>query len=322
MFFLSTVVLAQNKLQEITVVYFRELSQDDLNKITEFKKLLNPQNKKDKYKVILKNFYTESSVTFTNESDLYYLEKSIVNKVYNDEKDVIDKIKNFNALNILSFSSDLNFNPSLKDIGIFSNELRRLTKNTKKIKENVLIVWFNGFLPNKLSTENFKVIYEQNKKNGTISQLIPNITNIKPLTRVIPVSDNYNFVFEPIEYYNSYQVLLTFYDVETGNDLEIFNEIVDIYKNNKDFKLTREIGTNRFILSINNKFLGYKCYSLLKITDSGKIEGPNGCDECKDECLYNKEFSLSIRGHVNNFNSEDLWSSKIQPIFLQCTVGK
>jgi hypothetical protein len=322
-FFLSgTFTFAQNRFQEITIVYFRELSEDDLNRLTEFRNSINPSKKKEKYQILLKNFYSEKITTFNDESDLYYLPKNIVNKSYSDEEAIIEKIKNFNAANILSFSSDLNINPILKKIGLFSNDVYQLRKIIKKIKkESVTVVWFNGFLPNKFSAENIKLVYEQNKKNGTLSQLIPNITNIKPLTRVMPVSDNYNFIFEPVEYFNSYQVLLTFYDYNTEEDVEIFNEIIDTSIQNKDFKISREVGTNRFVLSINNRYLGYKCYRLQRKNNTKGVPDSDDCGDCKDECLYNKEFSISIRGYVSNFNSDDLWSNKIQQFFLQCNLG-
>jgi hypothetical protein len=319
-FLTSAFAFSQNKFQEITVVYFRELSEEELAKLIELKKLINPSKKKEKYQITLKNFYSDKTTKFNSEGDLYYLPKSIINKTYNEENEVIDKIKNFNATNILSFSSDLNLSSSLRYIGLFSNELQQLSKNIKKVKKGDLtLIWFNGFLPNKFSAENIRMVYDQNKKNGTLSQLIPVITNIKTLTRVIPVSNNYNFIFEPVEYFNSYQVILTYHDYNSGEDIEIFNEVIDTSLQSKDFKLSRQTGTNRYVLSIDNRFLGYKCYSLQKVNITTGVPGGDDCGECKDECLYNKEFSIRVRGYVNDFNAEDLWSASIEQFFLQCT---
>ncbi len=315
----STGIYAQKNSREITIYYFRELNQEEVLKIKELKNNLLTKNKKIKYTINFKNFYTDVVTKFEKDYDLFYLPKNIINGLYNNDQDVIIKLDSLNVPNKISYSTDL-YTPYKTDE--FCNNISDLTKKIKKIKSgNTLIIWLNGFLPNKYSTENIKKIYKQCIENGTEAILKPKIVNPKNFKKLIPDEEYYYIEFESIEYFNQYEILISFYDYSENKNKVIFNEILDFSKSgNKDFSIKKDENIeNKCVLKIATHYLAMECYKLkneLNIVDVPEKE--SDCGDCKYLCLYNKEFSIKIRGYNDDFSSEELWSEKVVPFFFQC----
>lgn len=254
---------------------------------------------------------------------------NIINKNYPNEQSVRDKIeenitkassntlskKSKNTLFIYCYTSSKNW--IFSQIADFENvELTSLNKKSKKkfIKklrkkkyDKVHVILDNGFVECKYCEENISKRSEQ--------ELIPEIF-LKPSQIIRPIDkpSKYRIEFENVKGFKIYEIEIM------GPSGILFKDKIEISKTfNPDRNLNLNLNYNEeeLVFSVSDKYLGQLCYSLEEdLTIDNVLK--EDCN-CQQECLYNKEFAIRVRG-VSRFLPEnhDIWSKYVR-IYFQCS---
>lgn len=315
-------VKAEKMPQELTIRYFSKLSDKDITEIEKLQVELCGKNdtKKNRYNIQLVNIYTNEKTSFIKKNDLHYLPTSIENLNIIKSNFVISKIDSLKLSNLITYRTD---NTIPVEFGALCLDIKSLVKKIKKIKNNdVNLIWFNSFVPYKYSVENIKVMYEALNNEGEIAKLIPKINSPLIFEYLRPDETHYTIKFDSVGYFNEYEIEINC--VTEDFKVEFIKEHLKFSYDKKQDVFMYYTGESRGCeILISTKYLANICYKM----DNGNVNikdipDDNGCEPCKYECLYNKKFSIRVRGYTIGYNKEQFWTEKIDWFLFQCPTQK
>jgi len=261
----------------------------------------------DKIVIAKSESFNASKLQFETKSNFGFSTKE---KLNNEILKSLDE----EAFNI-SYSSKFNFHPSRNLTRI--SELDILVKTIKKQSKSkeVKIYYDNGFLLPAYSKERLSNFLEN---ENDCESLRPKIRGVKDKYQLRPSSQFYQIEFDSVGYFNAYEVEIYRY-VEREKRI-LFHEIIEI-KNKKDseseYSIEHDSKKRKSIIYLNEKFLGKSCVNIRPANELGIDWEDSDCD-CVQECLYDVNFNLRIRGVAEGFTDDCLWTEELKKIEFQC----
>jgi hypothetical protein len=302
-------ICAQEK-QLISIVFFK--NPDNIaDKIIQLKSELTKSKKNQlKYRFELLNFFTQEKYIVENLNSFESINKYYENREYLDLKNLNSKIESLLNDKVIIFNEEI-----LTQITSKTNfqEVFELKKEIKKKKKgNITVYWFNGFVPYYKSKENVMNVYKELKETNELEKIIPRIVKPEVGEFLKPLSKNYEIEFEGVSIFDIYEI-----EIRKNNDNKLFInktlKVIDLSEVNENDEFSLSINKfGKMILKFNKDYLGEEC---VKTFDNK--EPLKKCD-CNHKCLYDREFTIKIRGVVDNFSKSDLWSTRIGPFLFQC----
>jgi hypothetical protein len=305
-----TNIMAQNN-KVISIIYFDNV--DNVSqKILELKSKFSKS--KNKYQFELINFFNKDKRALNDQNSFNSNKKPIINYDFNDVSALSQKIDELTNSNSIVYNEDFLTN--------FSSEhnhrnLDELYKKIKKLKsENIIIYWFNGFVPYYKSKENLSNTFEALKKTNQVNKIIPQVITPEVDMVLKPTAKYYIMEFEGIDYFENYEIEIT----KTNDNRLLIKNMIQVTEDgeSEDYYLFKTGYGEKLKLKLKQDYLGYEC--IKNYTN----EIPDSTCNCRFECLYDREFSIRIRGVKEDFYRDELWSNKIGPFLFQCnnTNGK
>jgi hypothetical protein len=197
-------------------------------------------------------------------------------------------------------------------------DIKSLKKEIQNEKEGkVLVLYDNGFIPYICDKERFIKAYNSALKNNNIDDFKVKVYKNKDGQPFRPVGDFYIIPFDSVGYFCQYEVDI--YRNVNGEKIQLFNNIVDIkesYNSTLDyFIICPDNDYENSNLYLSKRILGLEC---MKQFDSKIGEIPDPTCPCNQDCLYNKNFNIRIRGIQSGDKDRDTWSAVLPKILLQC----
>lgn len=200
------------------------------------------------------------------------------------------------------------------------NNLDKLIKESQKRskKKVVKIILDNGFNEPAYSKERLEQYMKS--RSSSCSNLRPQFTQLKERYQSRPIGNYYIIEFDTIGYFDSYEVEI--YRLNDGiKKILVKNVFYTKEKNeSEDFYLTLGNKSRNAKIFLKESYLGLNCVNnIRKENILGKGWDPL-CGECQNECLYQTNFNIRIRGLAEGFTEDCLWSEEVKKIEFQCTT--
>jgi hypothetical protein len=323
-----------SQIKYIEIISTQSFQIEDKNSFKELRTLLigEKENKKQNFQFKIKSFINNRSIEIREERNLDIISSNSINNF--EEFKTAELFSNYvnqfsNKENYVEYekSSDLD----LSYINQFYN-LKDLVKFIKKTKNNkIIIIWNNGYKPYLFSTENIS----NTIKNTLDKQLLtPQIT--KPFYNEVlrPDESHYKIEFDSVGIFPSYEISI-YWKICVGkdvNDNKIFDSILFIKecidfstyddflekKSNTNFGMYSITDSRKCIIEMKENYLSNLCFQKFsKVMSTSDVIDDN-CEPCKSYCLYQKLFSIEIKGCANNLKTEQLPKNNVQLFQFQC----
>ena len=252
----------------------------------------------------------------------------VLTNIYNlsDEKLIVRSDDLYDGL--LKYTEDENYNifysksfNDLKDDKIInqSNQEALIKEVSKKSKKKTIKILFdNGFLEPAYSKERLEKFL--NSRSSNCNALKPQFTKLRDRYQLRPEGYYYVIEFDSIGYFDSYEV-----EIYRNNDGVKKTLIKDVFNTDgsdekEDFYLTIGGKSRNAKIFLKESYLGLNCVNnIRKENILGKGWDPL-CGECQNECLYQTNFNIRIRGLAEGYTEDCLWSDEIKKIEFQCTT--
>jgi hypothetical protein len=288
--------------------------------------LLNDLNKgktgqKAKYIFIIRNIYDENVDNIkTTAQNLLGPDNNFppfLNFTIKSKESLIDNIismADVNDYNIY-YSPDKFNNLNSKQIINHVNQDKLFSSIKKNIKKKrVRIFYDNGFLTYAYSKERL----DNYLKNNNCESLRPQLTNYHTKYQFRPISNYYQIVFDTLGFFDSYEIEI--YKISEGTKKYLFHNTLSFsaYQDlNNDFDLVVKLKSGKGTLYLKESLLGENCVNQF----GGNVKNwDSTCSDCQQECLYQKRFTIRIRGVVQDDSEECLWSNELKDIQFQCNA--
>lgn len=292
--------------------------------------ILNKLNKgkkgaKAKFAFVLTNIYNLSDEKLIVRSDDPLASKNIF---FKSTQNFNFKSKNDLYDGLLKYIEDENYNifysksfNELRDDNIFnqSNQEALIKEVSKKSKKKTIKILFdNGFLEPAYSKERLEKFL--NSRSSNCNVLKPQFTKLRDRYQLRPEGYYYVIEFDTIGYFDSYEV-----EIYRNNEgvkkilvKDVFN--TDGIDEKEDFYLTIGGKSRNAKIFLKESYLGLNCVNnIRKENIIGKGWDPT-CGECRNDCLYQTNFNIRIRGIAEGYTEDCLWSDEIKKIEFQCTT--
>ena len=343
----ATAVSAQTDSQQIEILFFSGLSDEDLDGINE---LATRLTKKVEASIFLQNAYVENvrfkwngaSKTFGNGVENW--EKTKVSRLIRKESVQSDPTnmsirdgleletisRQYDAMIMVQTDVDWYRDESLAiPIGWDINseekrkkELRKLAKQVWRLQaehEKLAIIFANAPIPYLRSFESFSTAFKANRKNP---EFIPEFGSRGcEVTKTLkPQGDEYVFSFEGSRFFDEYEVEL--YEITEGVPELIRAEVLvpASTSSTQGWTLNSARAENWYQLVFDYPRLGEEC-AQRELGQGVDSEIDPDCDTCRYECLYGKRYGIRIRGHHPEFAQakkyDGLWSC-LKNVLFQC----
>lgn len=299
--------------QIINIYYFKSLS-NSTDEVLFLKNELDGKKSRTipKYNINFINYYTKVKTSLETTNEIYFLPKVIENKIFKENKEILSDLMKLEQNSLVTFNPDIT---SPVKFGKTYTNIKDLINAIKKNKNNEInIIWFNGFVTYYYSPENIKKVYYEHKERNDLSKIIPKIITPFVKEQLRPSSTHYEIIFEGVDLFDQYEVEI---NNRFGN-LDFVRKVVNVLPKDQfskdDIFMYKTGFGNKISLLLDQKYLGMECVRLF----SEMSTPPDPTCDCIYLCLYERQFSIRIRGIVQGVEADDLWSLKIEPFFLQC----
>jgi len=322
--FLSLTLLSQ------TVIEVIPTGGLDRTTAIEIDALLNKLNKgkkgvKSKFAFIITNFYNPNDEKIIVRSDEQLSDKE---KYFKTSQNFNFKSKSEFISGVLEYIEEDDWNiyysksfNELKDSKIRNHsEMQILIKEARKKakRKSVKIILDNGFIEPAYSKERLENYLNSHSSNCL--NLKPQFTKIKDRYQLRPEGFYYVLEFDTVGYFDSYEIEI-FRSIDGEKKIlvkNIFN--VKEKSESEDFYLTLGSKSRNAKIYLKESYLGLNCVNnIRKENIIGKGWDPL-CGECQNECLYQTNFNIRIRGIAEGYTEDCLWSDEIKKIEFQCTT--
>jgi hypothetical protein len=293
------------------------------------------EKKSNEYQFSIQSALNEEVLNVDKSSDLNLIDNNSFNSIYSDKNEEINFIRTkrqeYDATFEFKINSTLNLNFENS-----SNEYEYLLKWIKKNSgDNLLIIWNNGYRPFKFSSENIIREISNKSKEGSLEQITPTITKPKHNEALRPDESHYYFEFDSVGIFPSYKIQVywkkplgtDFYN-NTMYDSILFLEDCLQFTRIEDFKMKKNSFSialfasddSKCKVAIKEEFLADICYKLEQkiINTDGVPDHDDTCTPCKYECLYQKKFSLIIKGCSPGIKQEIIPETTTNFFLFQC----
>lgn len=323
-----------SQIKEIEIISTQAFQIDDKDSFKELRTLLigEKENKKQNFQFKIKSFINNRSIVIRNENDLNLISSNSINNFENFKTEEL--FTNF----VSEFSNRQNYIEYEKssDLDLVyvnqSNNIKDIVKFIKKNKNNkIVIIWNNGYKPYIYSTENIS----NTIKNTPDKQLLtPQIT--KPYFNEVlrPDESHYKIEFDSVGIFPSYEISIYWKRcVGTDiNDNKIFDSVLflkeclsfttyeDFFdkKSSSNFGMYSITDTKKCAIEIKENYLSNLCFQKFsKVMSTSDLIDDN-CEPCKSYCLYQKLFSIEIKGCANSLRSDQIPKNNVQLFQFQC----
>jgi hypothetical protein len=322
---------AQNtKLSFLTTDNFNSSDNELFLKIR--KEIIGKNEKKaNEYQFSIQSALNEEIITIDKASDLNLIDNNSFNSIHSDKNEEIEFIKS-KVSNLKYFEFKINSTLNLN----FENSTNDYQSLLKWIKKNsgdeLLIIWNNGYRPFKFSSENIIREISNKTKEGSLEQITPKIT--KPKYNEVLRPDNtsiYYFEFDSVGIFPSYNIQV-YWKKPIGKDYynnTIYDSILFLdeclqFTSRQDYRnlpyALFATDDSKCKVAVKVEYLANICYKLeQKIINTDEVpDHDDTCTPCKYECLYQKKFSLIVKGCSPGIKQE-LIPEAITNLFLfQC----
>jgi len=332
MIFLYNSLFSQVK--EIQIISTQNFQNEDIQLFKQFRKLLVGKNesKKEYYQFKIKSYLSNRNIIIRSENDFNLLNKNSVNNFLEFQSiESFTDIVNQNSVyqNYFEYKNSFELELSFEKTTSTINELVKFINKNKENKST--IIWNNGYKPYLYSSENISNII-----NNTIDKQIITPTITKPLynEQLRPDESHYKIEFDSVGIFPSYEISLYWkkYIGRDINDNKLYDSVLFLkecisftsYENYLAKKSTTNFGlysfydSKRCALEIKENYLANLCVQYFSKVLSTSELSDDGCEPCKSECLYQKWFSIEIKGCANNLRSDQIPKSNIQFFQFQC----
>jgi hypothetical protein len=325
-------IFSQKKSLEI--ISSNNLDSKDLIKLKELVTFFNEKKINLKFNLKYKNYLNENEDYFDLETT-----ESVDEIDTNYTNGDFEKIESFKASFEKEFTDKFSYQyikPNLKkgklSLNINDNkssdliEIEKWVKKNKNSKNDIFIIWNNGYQPYKYSPEYISKIIEQLKLVNKSKQIIPKIT--KPDTSVTnvlrPDESHYKIEFDSVGLFPKYQIQIS-KKFKNGDSIIILNECLDFISSKEFNENKRQTkfalyskNSKKCVFAISEKELGLLC---IQYDESGKVENVDLECDCQFDCLYHNRFSLTIKGCVDGLNEADIPTAFIKKVMFQCNAS-
>jgi hypothetical protein len=336
-FFLICILRLNAQIKEINIHCTNDFKNTEIQNLKLLQKVLFGKKEKNKlkYRIKVTSLNDNISINIENNNDLNLLIRENPNKTFKNEQEMalfLAKFINDNTFELTSSSHFIN----IDGFQTFSN-IELLGKKIKKSNhDKITLIWNNGFKPYIFSPEflNFKL----NQPSENTLKLIPKIIHPSPDWEDVlrPDESHYYMLFDSVGVFPSYEIAI-YWKKKIGID-EFNNKIYDSilllkqclsFIEEKDF-LQNKSKTNLALYSINEsgckiaiseKHIANLCYKNWKSSiNTNEIPDyeDDSCTVCKSTCLYNKRFSVHIKGCATGIKVPENLSSATFFFQFQC----
>ena len=344
---LVTKVSAQADSQQIEIVFFSGLSDEDLDGINELAMRIT---KKVEASIFLQNAYAEdvrfkwngASKRFGNGVENW--EKTEVSRVVSKESvqtnptnllirdglELESLSRQFDAMVMVQTDVDWYRDESLaipigwniNSEGKRKKELKKLAKQVWRLQaehERLAIIFANAPISYLRSFESFSRAFKANRGNA---EFIPEFGSRGcDVTKTLkPQGDEYVFSFEGSRFFDEYEVEL--YEIIEGVPELIRAEVLvpASAPSSQGWTLNSARAENWFQLIFDYPRLGEEC-AQREMARGNDSEIDPDCPTCRYDCLYGKRYGIRIRGHHPEFAQakkyDGLWSC-LKNVLFQC----
>jgi hypothetical protein len=340
-FLLFTVVhsFSFSQVKSITFLSTRKLSSIDIENIKSvYKSVIGKNGKKiGKYKFILKSCLNSEEIVINTTDDFYLNQQNSFNRDFvstNDEIVYIMSIIPGKKTFEFKTSSDILLTASIPSLSVSSDLIKRIQKS----KENeIIVIWNNGFEPYIFSSVNINTIIKQSNKSNSLDALRPRI--LKPNVKqrdLRPDESHYYIEFDSVGIFPSYQVQI-FWKFQDGMDymgntvydsVLFVNECID-FITEEEFKEGKEdydfalfsVFDSKCKIALSSDYLANICYQEdTQKLNTQELKNEEDCTPCKYDCLYQKKFSVVIKGCATGVKEESIPGSTLNfnYFLIQC----
>jgi hypothetical protein len=249
-----------------------------------------------------KCFKTSQNFIFKSKSDLNegileYIKQEDWNQFYSSK---------FNSLN----------NEKIHNFNNLENLVSEAQKKSKK--KAVKIIYDNGFIDPAYSKERLENFI--NNRQSNCSDLHPKFTKIKDRYQLRPEGYYYIIEFDTVGFFDSYEVEI--FRNSEGSKKVLINDVFSVKSTEQsdDYYIKIVSKSKNAKLYLKESYLGLNCVNnIRKENIVGKGWDPL-CGECQNECLYQTNFNIRIRGIAEGFTDDCLWTDEVKKIEFQCTT--
>jgi hypothetical protein len=316
---------SKNVLQIITTA---NLTDNDKKKFkTDFLQEFN-KNRKLKKRFDVKITYFLSKVLPTAIEDIESIQ-GMINEKFENEKEFIDAL-NSKYIDEQKDLCKIYYSSGNLDLGKerFDNmkDVFRWIKKNKK--NNIFLIWNNGYESYKYSSEFIKKELERNNNKDKFKPKITKPTLAENVLR--PYDSGYEIEFENVDLFNYYSIKIFKNPTPTEypeKQVLIFDDCIKKYtkdsqelqdqKKDNSYALYED-NENKLIFWISTDFIATKCEK----NQSGEIKPVDPTCDCKFNCLYEHQFELVIQGCVVGIKNKDIPFSIIENFEFQCNKSK
>lgn len=322
--------IAQEK-SSLKIISSNNLDFNDIKKVKDLYNILDKNKISKKLNITYYNILAdiEDDIDLNNNKSIDDIDTNYLNAKFENINSLIDNLEksylNENTFQYIkqnlkkSIKLKLNINDNI------SSDINDIAKWIKKNKKNDLyLIWNNGFLQYKYNLEFITKIIEQHILLGTTIEIIPKIT--KPDTNytktIIADETHYKIEFDSVGVFPKYQIQISKV-LKNGNSKIILDECLDFILS-RDFNKNKSTITkalfiknsNKCVFAISEAELGLLCIKYSNETeDIVPIE--KDCN-CQYDCLYDNQFILTVRGCVDGLEESEIPSSIIHKVAFQC----
>jgi hypothetical protein len=256
----------------------------------------DPLASKDNY------FKSTQNFNFKSKNELY---AGLLNYAEEDNYNIFYS-KGFNELNDSRIINQSNQEALVK-------VLRKKSK-----KKTIKILLDNGFLEPAYSKERLEKFL--NSRSSNCDMLKPQFTEIRDRYQLRPEGFYYVIEFDTIGFFDSYEL-----EIYRNSDGVKRILVKNVFSTNgsdasEDYYLTVSGKSRKAKIFLKESYLGLNCVNnIRKENILGKGWDPL-CGECQNECLYQTNFNIRIRGLAEGYTEDCLWVDEIKKIEFQCTT--
>ena len=326
--------LCFGQLKTVKFISSNNLDDNDLSILKEIRSSLIGKNNKGikNFKFKYESCYNIDQINLDKIESFGLIETNSKNLKY---QTLQDQIKYLNTISDINKSIELEVSTELElNISNSTNEISKIIKFIKKSKQNnIIVILNNGYKPYNFSAENINLEISKKQNTNAIEALRPIIITPKFNALLRPdESSMYYIEFDSVGIFPAYELTIYWkkpineiYDKTIYDSLILLQECISFsaiedFKSRKsttDFALFA-VTDSRCKIAINEHFLADICYKLDPAFNNTEEAPDPDCRECKNECLYLKKFSITLKGCAPGVIKERIPHGNT-PIFLfQC----
>lgn len=312
----KNILFAQQK--EIKIISTNNYSKSDVELLKDFRSRLIGKNekKKNNYTISLSCILESSTINIKSQNDFDLGMRNFSNRIFSSKEELIKGIKSIAPPNSITYNKSIDLDLGMSNSYSAIEELVKVVNKSKASK--LVIIWNNGYKPYIFSSEN---IIEKLNDGNTAYTLKPKILTPEPKMVLRPDETHYYIEFDSVGYFPSYEIAIY---IKKENVLLLkecanfvsYSEFIKNKSNLKTALYSTDESKCRFAISLD--YIANLCYenspSGFDITE---MPDKDDCTPCKESCLYDKKFVVTIRGCATGvYNNNQI--DEVNYFLLQC----